>query len=175
MAVIDQCSCSWSPNGVLALNRLYVSEEPKHNNSLLPPYVKPIGAMDGTADHRALRVYLVEDSPHVRDLLLDLLNDPGEIEIVGFADNEKESVAAILADPVDAVIVDLNLREGSGMGVIKQLRSAARDPQPNIIVFTNHPFPEIRQRAMQLGANYFFDKSADYDSLGATLHSLHVH
>ncbi len=157
------------------MNRLCVSEEQKRNNSLLPPYAQPTGGMDDASDHRALRVYLIEDSPHVRDLLLDLLNDPGEIEIVGFADNEKESVAAILADPVDAVIVDLKLREGSGMGVIKQLRSAALDPQPSVIVFTNHPFPEIRQRAMQLGANYFFDKSADYDSLGETLHSLHVH
>lgn len=157
------------------MNRLQVSEQQKHNSATLLPYAQPADALDGAADQRALRVYLIEDSPHVRDLLLDFLNKPGEVEIVGFADNENESVAAILADPVDAVIVDLNLREGSGMGVIKQLRSATLDPQPNLIVFTNHPFPAIRQRAMQLGADSFFDKSADYDSLGATLQSLRVH
>ncbi len=122
----------------------------------------------------ALRVFLVEDSPHVRDLLLDFLNEPGEVEIVGYADNEAESVAAIIADPVDAVIVDLKLREGSGMAVIEKLRAAKFDKQPKIIVFTNHPFPEIRKRAMQLGADYFYDKSAEYDSVRSTLQALRV-
>ena len=112
---------------------------------------------------------------HVRDLLLDFLNVPGEIEIVGFADTEKASVAAVFADPVDAVIVDLKLREGGGMGVIKQIREANLDPVPNLIVFTNHTFPEVRRRAMQLGANSFFNKSAEYANLRDALHSLQVH
>ena len=127
--------------------------------------------MEGAVS-RALRVYLVEDSPHVRDLLLDFLNIPGEVEIVGFADTELDSVAAIIAEPVDAVIVDLKLREGSGMAVIEKLRAANLNPQPKIIVFTNHPFPEIRKRAMNLGADYFFDKSADYDGVRTTLQGL---
>ena len=131
--------------------------------------------VDAVAKPRALRVYLVEDSPHVRDLLLDFLNVPDEIEIVGHADTEAESVADMLAQPVDAVIVDLRLREGTGMGVIEKLRKAALNPQPKIIVFTNHPFAEIRKRAMQLGADYFFDKSADYDSVRTTLQNLRVH
>ena len=119
-----------------------------------------------------LRVFLVEDSPHVRDLLLDFLNEPGEVEIVGSADNEADAVAAIVAEPVDAVIVDLKLRVGSGMAVIEKLRAAKFDLQPKIIVFTNHPFPEIRKRAMQLGADYFYDKSAEYDSVRSTLQQL---
>ena len=122
-----------------------------------------------------LRVFLVEDSPHVRDLLLDFLNEPGEVKIVGYADTEIDSVDAILKDPVDVVIVDLRLREGSGMAVIEKLRQANLQPQPKIIVFTNHPFPEIRARAMQIGADYFFDKSADYDSIRTTLQALRAH
>ena len=124
---------------------------------------------------RPLRVYLVEDSAHVRDLLLDFLHVPGEVEIVGFADNEDDAVKDVIAQPVDAVIVDLKLREGSGMAVIERLRKAGLTPPPTIIVFTNHPFPEIRQRAIFLGANHFFDKSADYDSVRATLQALRRH
>ncbi len=133
-----------------------------------------IKSMEGSLILPVLRVYLVEDSPHVRDLLLDFLNEPGEVEIVGYADNEIESVAAVLANPVDVVIVDLRLREGTGMAVIEKLRQANLQPQPKIIVFTNHPFPEIRARAMQVGADYFFDKSADYDSVRSTLQALRV-
>jgi DNA-binding NarL/FixJ family response regulator len=128
--------------------------------------------MEGALKQRTLRVYLVEDSPHVRELLLDFLHVPGEVEIVGFADNESDAVAAMLAQPVDVAIVDLKLREGGGMAVIERLRKSNLFPQPKIIVFTNHPFPEIRKRAMQLGADYFFDKSADYDSVRTTLQAL---
>jgi DNA-binding NarL/FixJ family response regulator len=131
--------------------------------------------MDVVTTNLPLRVYLVEDSAHVRDLLLDFLHVPGEVEIVGFSDNEADSVAAITRQPIDAVIVDLKLREGSGMGVIERLRKADLTPSPKIIVFTNHPFPEIRRRAMQLGADYFFDKSADYDSVRTTLQLLRAH
>jgi DNA-binding NarL/FixJ family response regulator len=130
--------------------------------------------MKGAIKQRPVRVYLVEDSAHVRDLLLDFLHVAGEVEVVGYADNEAESVEAIIAQPVDAVIVDLKLREGSGMAVIERLRTADLHPRPKIIVFTNHPFPEIRRRAMQLGADHFFDKSADYDSVRATLQAMRV-
>lgn len=130
------------------------------------------GSVVDVLAERVLRVFLVEDSVHVRDLLLDFLNVPGEIEIVGYADNEVDSVAALLADPVDAVIVDLKLREGSGMAVIEKVRRSNLQPQPKIIVFTNHPFPEIRKRAMQLGADYFFDKSVEYDNVRSTLQTL---
>lgn len=157
------------------MNWHHVSSEAPGNKLSPPQNSQRTGFMNGLAAHRPIRVFLVEDSPHVRDLLLDFLHVPGEVEITGFADNEIESVAAILADPVDAVIVDLKLREGSGMAVIEKLRSAKLIPQPKIIVFTNHPFPEIRRRAMQLGADYFFDKSAEYDSVRATLQALRAH
>ena len=148
-------------NAVTPANKLPAQSMPQPNNARATEEVPQL-----------LRVFLVEDSPHVRDLLLDFLNEPGEVEIVGYADTETDSVAAILADPVDVVIVDLRLREGSGMAVIEKLRQANPQPQPKIIVFTNHPFPEIRARAMQIGADYFFDKSADYDSIRTTLQAL---
>jgi DNA-binding NarL/FixJ family response regulator len=128
--------------------------------------------MEGTAVRSPLRVFLVEDSAHVRDLLLDFLHEPGEVEIIGYADTEDDAVAAIMAQTPDAVIVDLKLLKGGGMGVIERLRAANLHPSPTLIVFTNHPFAAIRQRAMDLGADYFFDKSADYDSVRTTLQAL---
>ena len=157
------------------MNWHHMSSQAPGNKSSPPQNSQLADSMNGLAAHRPIRVFLVEDSPHVRDLLLDFLHVPGEVEITGYADNEIDSVAAILADPVDAVIVDLKLRGGSGMAVIEKLRSAKLIPQPKIIVFTNHPFPEIRRRAMQLGADYFFDKSAEYDSVRATLQALRAH
>jgi two-component system, OmpR family, response regulator len=140
--------------------------------STWPAHPVPFETLDAAGAKPPLRVFLVEDSPHVRDLLLDFLHEPDAIEIIGYADTEDDSVAAILAQPVDAVIVDLKLREGGGMAVIERLRKAALNPPPTIIVFTNHPFAEIRQRAMKLGADHFFDKSADYDAVREVLQTM---
>ena len=128
--------------------------------------------MAETTTQQPLRVFLIEDSPDVRDLFLIFFHIPGEVEIIGHADTENESVAAILASPVDVVVVDLNLREGNGLAVIEKIRKANPTPRPSIIVFTNQPFPEIRRRAMQLEADYFFDKSVDFDAVRDTLRKL---
>ncbi|MCY7388055.1 MAG: response regulator [Burkholderiales bacterium] len=128
--------------------------------------------MAATTTQGPLRVFLIEDSPDVCDLFVVFFHVPGEIEIVGHADTENESVAAILAAPVDVVVVDLNLREGNGLAVIEKIRRANPSPRPSIIVFTNQPFPEIRHRAMQLEADYFFDKSVDFDAVRDTLRKL---
>ena len=121
---------------------------------------------------KLLRVFVVEDCPNVLDSLLVFLHIPGQVEIIGLADTEEEAVVAILAGSIDAVIVDLNLREGSGLAVIEKVRRAQLTPQPRIIVFTNHAAPEIKQRALQIGADYFLDKSAEQDSLRSTLQDL---
>ena len=121
---------------------------------------------------RLLRVFVIEDSPNVLDSLLVFLHIPGQVEIVGLADTEDEAVAAILAGSIDAIIVDLNLREGNGLAVIEKVRRAGLTPMPRIIVFTNHASPEIKQRALQLGADFVLDKSAAQDELRNTLQTL---
>jgi two-component system, OmpR family, response regulator len=121
---------------------------------------------------RPLRVFIVEDSVRVRELLMDFLHIPGVVEVVGYADTERKSIEVMTHIPFDAAVVDLRLKEGSGLNVIEQVRKAHLDPDPKIIVFTNHPFPEIRKRALQLGADFFFDKSVDYDLVKSTLLSM---
>lgn len=144
------------------------------NESSPDNHLQTANADNARPERRATRVYLVEDSPHIQDSLLVFLHAPGNVEIVGFADNELEAVAAILADPVDAVVVDLSLREGSGMAVIEKLRCANFTAQPKIIVFSNQSQPEIKMRALQLGADYFFDKSTESENVRATLRALHA-
>lgn len=154
------------------MNTQQLATELVRKNSAPPDTSQRSDLMEGNAMRRPLRVFLVEDSAHVRDLLLDFLHEPGEVEIIGYADTEEDAVAQIIAQSPDAVIVDLKLREGGGMAVIERLRAKQLNPSPTLIVFTNHPFPEIRRRAIKLGADYFFDKSADYDSVRTTLQAL---
>jgi len=75
-------------------------------------------------------------------------------------------------EPPDAVIVDLHLREGSGIGVIESLRKRWPQPPPTIIVLTNYAFPEFETACRDRGANHFFDKSSEFGDVKAVLRTL---
>ena len=118
-----------------------------------------------------LRVVLVEDSPIIRDRLIESLTATGKIEVVGHADSETTAVAALAAGAWDAVILDLQLKQGTGLGVLKAL-AAGRPAGAKVIVLTNYAIPQYRDRSLALGADYFFDKSREYDRVRNVLEEM---
>ena len=129
-------------------------------------------ADDAVAGARALRVFIVDDSAAVRDRLTDFLAAPGRIEILGYADTEAEAVRRIAAQPVDVAIIDLSLKEGTGLGVIEAVRAAHPAPPPVIVVLTNYAFPEFEAACRARGANHFFDKSSQFGMVRTLLQSM---
>ncbi len=121
---------------------------------------------------RPLRVYLVEDAPTFRDRLFDFLTEPGEVEMIGFAETEADALRQLRAEQPDVVIVDLHLKAGSGIGVIESVRALRPTPPPTIVVLTNYAFPEFEAACRARGANYFFDKSSQFGAVKALLRSL---
>jgi DNA-binding NarL/FixJ family response regulator len=124
-------------------------------------------------DAESLRVFLVEDSPSVRDRLNDFLSEPGRVEMIGFAATEADAVRQLGTQPVDVAIVDLHLKEGTGIGVIESLRAMHATPPPTIIVLTNYAFPEFETACRERGADYFFDKSTQFGAVKLLLQSIH--
>ena len=90
-----------------------------------------------------LRVLLVEDSPLIRERLAESIAEPGRIEIVGQADSEQAAIGMLAAAPWDAMVLDLQLRHGTGLGVLRALISR-RPPNVKFIVLTNYAFPQYR-------------------------------
>ena len=127
-----------------------------------------------------LRVLLVEDSPLIRERLAESIADPGRIEIVGQADSEQAAIGMLAAAPWDAMVLDLQLRHGTGLGVLRALISR-RPANVKVIVLTNYAFPQYRAKSMALGADYFFDKAREYHRVREVLddlasdHSTDVH
>ena len=119
-----------------------------------------------------LRVFLVEDSVSVRESLMDFLVEPGEVEIIGYAETEAASIARLKQERVDVAIVDLNLKAGSGFGVITALRAQYPTAPPTIVVLTNYAFPEYEVACRERGADFFFDKSTQFGSVKALLSDL---
>lgn len=117
------------------------------------------------------KIYLVEDSPLIREDLTATLEELLPVTFVGFAEDEETAVQWLSApNPADLVIVDLFLRNGSGMGV---LRAAQSLPLPHrMVVLSNHATAYVRRECLALGADRVFDKSNDIDALIDYCHQL---
>lgn len=109
-----------------------------------------------------VRVFILDDSPQITEMLSELLCDPGYIEIVGFDDSAKNAIEKIRLSVPDVVIVDLQLKDGSGFEVVKAIRLLAQAKDIVIILFTNHVSRELHAHALELGVDFFLDKSKDH-------------
>jgi DNA-binding NarL/FixJ family response regulator len=119
---------------------------------------------------QSLRVLLVEDSKVLTERLTEALRQIEDIELVGTADSEAGALAAFKSRPVDVIILDLHLKQGTGFGVMRALASAQK--KPRIIVLTNYDLPEYKNAAIALGASHFLDKARDYGRLPEVLHEI---
>jgi len=112
-----------------------------------------------------LRAYLVEDSPLLRESLVATLEELGPIAVVGTAADEASALhwLALPARAVDLVILDLFLRSGSGLAVLRALRQQTSPPR--VVVLSNFASADIRRKCLELGADRVFDKSHEIDAL----------
>lgn len=112
-----------------------------------------------------LKTYIVEDNPTIRENLIGTLEELADVVIVGTADTEHESKAWLAdnRDKWDLAIVDLFLKQGSGLGVLAACRD--RPPRQKVVVLSNYATLDIRRRCAQLGVDAVFDKSNEIDAL----------
>ena len=119
----------------------------------------------------ALRVYLVEDSARVCERLRESMEEVG-VEVIGHADDAPSAIAEIAALRPDAVIIDIALREGTGLHVLKEIDELPEEDRPARVVLTNFNRAWYRDAAMRLGAGYFFDKSCEIPQMLDVLRSM---
>ena len=111
------------------------------------------------------RAYIVEDSPTIRENLIETLQELALIEPVGTADTEYEGKKWLAQNDAywDLAIIDLFLKEGNGLNILKALR--LRRPTQKMVVLSNHATSDVRCRCAQLGADAVFDKSTEIEAL----------
>lgn len=113
----------------------------------------------------ALKAFVVEDSPVIRENLIAALEELAPVKVVGTAEDESSAVSWLLGtqNACDLVIVDIFLKTGSGLGVLRTLGQARG--APNLVVLSNYATPDMRRKCLELGATRVFDKSNEIDSL----------
>ena len=119
---------------------------------------------------RVRAVLVIEDSPLIRERLVELVHSCEGFLVTAQADTEAAAVAALQDHSFDAVVVDLQLREGSGFGVLQALQQM--EPRPLTMVLTNTATRAARQRCAALGVQHFFDKSYEFDRVALALDAL---
>jgi len=114
----------------------------------------------------ALRAFLVEDSPIIRENLIAALEELAPVEVVGTAEDERSAVDGLvsLTPSCDLVVIDIFLKGGSGLGVLRAAAALGR-PAMKLVVLSNYATADMRRRCESLGATRVFDKSNEIDAL----------
>lgn len=114
-----------------------------------------------------LKAFLVEDSPVIRENLVAALEELLPLRVVGTAEDEAGAVSWLgnTANSCDIAIVDIFLRRGSGLGVLRALQQ--RSAKFDRVVLTNYATEDMRRQCLLLGASHVFDKSGEIDALVA--------
>ena len=116
-----------------------------------------------------LTVFIADDSQPVAEMLTELIRVPGRIEVVGVGATEEATMQSIRDIKPDVVVLDLQLKSGSGTIVIKAVRASEELASIRLLVTSNHTSPQLRAGCLDLGADAYFDKVKELGELAARL------
>ena len=112
---------------------------------------------------RNITVFVADDSLVLRERVLEMLRDIPGVEVLGCAADGLHAIDCIRALRPDAVVLDIQMPCGNGLDVLKNIKHGGHGPIA--IVFTNFPYPQYQKRAFEHGADYFFDKTTEFEKL----------
>jgi len=112
-----------------------------------------------------LRVLIADDSAQVSEMLTELIADAGRVDVVGVAESEDSAIDSIRRLRPDAVVLDLQLKPGSGTNVIRAVRSDPSLAATRLLVVSNHVSSQLKAGCLELGADGYFDKVKELGAL----------
>lgn len=119
--------------------------------------------MISSLSNHKIKVFIADDSLIVREHLVTMLEELAGIKVVGQAENVAEAISAIRILQPDVVILDIRMPGGNGIDVLQTIKQD--EVAPMVIILTNYPYPGYRQKCLQAGADFFLDKSTEFDQI----------
>ena len=119
-----------------------------------------------------MKVFVVEDSAAVRERLVEMIREVDDVEVVGEAATYGTAIAGIAGTAPDVAILDIKLADdgGSGIDVLNEIRR--KMPAIRAIVMSNYITPQHAKASADAGAEYFLDKSADFERITEILSAI---
>ena len=115
-------------------------------------------------------VFIVDGSSIIQERLRIMLAEVDGVDVVGQAQNAANAVGAIRARKPDLVIQDVQTADGNGLDLLAAIKQG--EPPPVVIVLTNDAYPPYRKAYLQAGADFFLDKSNEFDQIPIVLRRL---
>ncbi|MBF8179034.1 MAG: response regulator [Burkholderiaceae bacterium] len=119
-----------------------------------------------------LRVFLVEDSLDVRELMIENLAMIPGVVVAGVSESEGDALNQLNALPCDVLIVDIQLKKGNGINLLRQISEKAKAVNALKIICSNNATEVFRRVGRQYGVNHFFDKTSEFPQLFELVKSL---
>ena len=110
-----------------------------------------------------LKVLLIDDSELIGAKVLMLLSTIPSLELLSQVKSVKEGLRACREEKPDIVLLDINLPDGSGIGLLKELKKS--QPHVRVIMLTNSANSFYRAKCAELKAEYFLDKTKDFSRI----------
>lgn len=120
-------------------------------------------ATEERAARKTTEILLVDDHPIVRRGVAQLISDQPDFHVAGEAEDPVEALRLFEALQPDLTIVDLTLRQGSGINLIKQIK--ARNPHAKILVLSMHAEFLFAEHALRVGALGYVNKQEATEKL----------
>jgi len=115
-----------------------------------------------------MTVLIVDDSQEFRRSLARLLDTLDDVKIVGEAGSVWEAIHLAAENKPEAVILDIKLPGGSGFDVLREIKKN-EEKTPVVMMLTNYASEHYRRKSLEGGADYFFDKSTEFEEVLAVL------
>jgi len=117
-----------------------------------------------------MNVVIADDSKALRERLIDMLKEISGIKVIGQAASGFEAIDLVEKYHPDVILLDIRMPPGNGINVLRTIKSSGYSTIT--IMITNFPLPQYRDLCMAAGADYFFDKSKDFEKVCDTLKDL---
>ena len=116
------------------------------------------------------RILLVDDHPLVREWLASLINQQPDLTVSGEAESAPEALEFLAKTPPDLAIIDISLKESSGLELIKTIK--ASHPDVGVIVLSMHDERHYAERAIRAGARGYVTKRETTKKIIAAIHQV---
>ncbi len=117
-----------------------------------------------------VKVVIADDSDVCWTRLVNLLSENPSVGVVGEARNGTGAIILVEKYQPDVVILDIRMPLGTGFEVLKKVKQ--QKSPPVVIMLTNYPYKQYREKCQEDGADYFFDKATEFEKIPLVLEKI---
>jgi len=106
---------------------------------------------------------IIDDSDFIRERLVAVFEECKNIGTIKQAKDSFEAMELFVSTKPDVIILDIHIPGDNGIKLLEKFKNIR--PEVKIIMLTNYPYEHYKKKCMELGADLFFEKSADMNEI----------